>query len=102
MRNEVSPASVHEAPAPLAMSSEDVAAYRQELAGLALTEDQANELLATLWSIMTGFVELGFDVGLIDPCGQILDGFNQVSGAGTEGVFSEQHSNEETDTEEAP
>lgn len=39
----------------------DTAKYRAELAPLEMTDAQANELLAILWSIMRSFVELGFE-----------------------------------------
>ena len=40
----------------------DIEKYRQDLEGFDLTDEQARELLQTLWSIMTTFVELGFGV----------------------------------------
>lgn len=44
--------------------------YRAELAGFDMTEEQENELLGILWSLMGGMVELGFSH---DLCGQILE-----------------------------
>lgn len=40
----------------------DVERYRVHLDGLALSETQATELLETLWSIMSAFVDQGFGV----------------------------------------
>lgn len=47
----------------------DPARYRAELDAFDLTDAQKNEMLATLWSIMCGFVELGFSV---DVCTALL------------------------------
>ncbi len=44
--------------------------YRSEVEQFDITEAQKQELLATLWSIMRGFVELGFSV---DVCAALLD-----------------------------
>ena len=44
----------------------DVALYEHMLADSDLTEDQKREFLETLWSIIVGFVDLGFG---IDPVG---------------------------------
>ena len=44
----------------------DPARYRHELADLDLTDEQANELLRTLWDIMRIFVELGIRVDIVD------------------------------------
>lgn len=38
----------------------DVSRYSQHIAELEITEAQANELLKTLWGIMSAFVDLGF------------------------------------------
>ena len=43
--------------------------YRAELDGFDLTEAQKQEMLATLWSIMCSFVEIGFSV---DVCSALL------------------------------
>jgi hypothetical protein len=40
----------------------DIEKYRQDLEDFDLTDEQTRELLRTLWSIMTNFVELGFGV----------------------------------------
>lgn len=40
----------------------NVEKYREDMDGFDLTEDQATELLQTLWNIMATFVELGFGV----------------------------------------
>lgn len=56
----------------------DLNQYRADLAEFALTEDQERELLETLWTIMSSFVDLGFSV---DVCGLLFDEFNHVSAA---------------------
>lgn len=67
------------APAPHPPALElDLGKYRAELADLRLTEEQETELLTTLWSIMSAFVELGFSV---DVCAQLTGKFNEVSEA---------------------
>lgn len=48
----------------------DPAAYMAELEDFDITEAQKVELLGILWSIMTSFVRLGFDVKI---CEQIFD-----------------------------
>ncbi len=40
----------------------DVERYRMHLGGLDLSETQATELLETLWSILSAFVDQGFGV----------------------------------------
>ena len=47
----------------------DPAKYHTELDDFDLTEEQKQELLAVLWSIMCSFVELGFSV---DVCTALL------------------------------
>ncbi|HMN15272.1 MAG TPA: hypothetical protein PKD55_23390, partial [Bellilinea sp.] len=47
----------------------DTYKYEEALGDFDLTEDQADELLRTLFDIMRSFVELGVSV---DVCGQIL------------------------------
>jgi hypothetical protein len=44
--------------------------YRAEIAELEISDAQAEQLLGTLWSIMSAFVELGFTVNI---CEQILE-----------------------------
>ena len=39
--------------------------YREDLAEFALTEEQENELLQTLWHIMSTFVDIGWGVDTI-------------------------------------
>lgn len=43
----------------------DVSEYAGELEGISLTEAQERELLETLWSIMGSFVQLGFEVDIL-------------------------------------
>lgn len=40
----------------------DVALYEQYLAESGLTEEQKREFLETLWTIIVGFVDLGFGI----------------------------------------
>lgn len=58
----------HSASAERAVSI-DPSDYAADLADLGLSDDQARELLETLWSIMSMMVELGFTH---DVCGQIF------------------------------
>ncbi len=56
----------------------DVERYQKKLDDSDLNEDQKREFLLTLWSIMVGFVDLGYDIHPLqqaDPerCGQDLD-----------------------------
>ncbi|WP_117195399.1 hypothetical protein [Rhizobium terrae] len=44
--------------------------YRGELADFDMTDEQKDEMLSIIWSIMSGMVELGFTY---DLCGQIFD-----------------------------
>ncbi len=39
--------------------------YREDLAEFALTEEQENELLQTLWHIMSTFVDIGWGVDTV-------------------------------------
>lgn len=54
----------------------DPAKYMFEVNDFGLTETQAYDLLQTLWDIMKGFVQLGFDVEL---CGKLLAEFNSAT-----------------------
>jgi hypothetical protein len=54
----------------------DESAYAADLSEFDLTDEQRNELLTVLWSIMSSMVELGFTH---DVCGQIFDGFKTSS-----------------------
>jgi hypothetical protein len=58
------------APLPVSPAPElDLDKYRAEIADFQITDEQADELLLTLWSIMSAFVEFGFRA---DDCGQLL------------------------------
>ena len=50
--------------------------YIDDLEALGITPEQRDEFLANLWSMMAGMVQLGFSY---DLCGQILDGFENVT-----------------------
>ncbi|WP_223478897.1 hypothetical protein [Oricola indica] len=43
----------------------DLTDYADDLSGLELTKEQEAELLETLWSIMWSFVQLGFEVDIL-------------------------------------
>jgi hypothetical protein len=43
----------------------DPTRYRQHIDDFDISEEQKQELLATLWSIMSSFVELGFRVDVV-------------------------------------
>ncbi|RKF08648.1 hypothetical protein DEM25_001315 [Oceaniradius stylonematis] len=68
----------------------DPAKYRAELSEFGLTEEQENELLTILWSIMVKFVYLGFDV---KNCGQIFESFTQAA-QGDSGAIDSSHSSQ--------
>lgn len=55
--------------------SVDPARYRAEVDAFDITEEQKQELLAILWSIMRSFVELGFD---FDVCGAVFNDDNTI------------------------
>lgn len=48
-----------------AVCSFDIEKYRNDITEFDLTDEQADELLKTLWTMMTTFVELGFGVDSI-------------------------------------
>ncbi|NDW05115.1 hypothetical protein [Jiella pacifica] len=58
-----------EAETPVRSLDLDVDAYMSELDDFDMTEAQKRELLKTLWSIMRGFVDLGFEV---DVCSAVF------------------------------
>lgn len=49
--------------------------YRSEVDRFDITEEQKQELLLTLWSIMQSFVELGFSV---DVCATLFEDLDPV------------------------
>ncbi|KAI93778.1 hypothetical protein T281_14700 [Rhodomicrobium udaipurense JA643] len=57
-------------PQGLSTADFDPAAYMDDLNDFDITDDQKEELLGILWSIMASFVRLGFDVKI---CEQIFD-----------------------------
>ena len=59
---------------PSAFNAEE---YRPYMAEFDLSEEQANELLATLWEIMKAFVDLGFGV---DSIHRFLPALCEISG----------------------
>ena len=60
---------LHETAQRSAVSGFDPAKYRAEVDAFDITEEQKQELLLILWSIMRSFVELGFNV---DVCSALL------------------------------
>lgn len=60
-------------PRPPAFDAEE---YLPHVAEFDLTEEQASEMLATLWEIMKAFVEMGFGV---DSIHEFLPALNEVS-----------------------
>lgn len=72
------------APAP-DMNPDD---YLADMEGFDLSEAQKVELLSALWDIMRRFVEMGVDVGAVDPCGQIFDAPQEVPDGERNGVKS--------------
>jgi hypothetical protein len=59
--------------------------YRAEIDELEITDEQAEQLLGTLWSIMSAFVELGFNVNI---CEQILEKPRLADSGAADGVNS--------------
>ncbi len=56
----------------------DLEAYRPHLSELSLTREREDELLQTLWSIMSAFVDLGFGLDSVQTI------FNAGAGCATE------------------
>lgn len=48
----------------------DVELYQQYLDAPDVSEDQKRQFLEAMWSIMVGFVDLGFEVRAEESCGQ--------------------------------
>ncbi|MDF2374416.1 MAG: hypothetical protein P1V21_26900 [Rhizobiaceae bacterium] len=69
--------------------------YRNGLSELNLTEEQENEMLGILFSIMNSFVQLGFDV---KNCGQIFESFTQAAQNESDGLESSHSSKQEKPT----
>lgn len=88
--SDLSPSSVGEENIGLPSAGFDLepSRYMGELDGLDITETQKIELLETLWTIMRGMVDLGFDMAEVDLCGQLFAGFNEASDGSRESVES--------------
>lgn len=72
--------------------------YRSAVTDLDLTDDQRDQLLSTLWSIMQNMVELGYSIADSKICESILGPFIEAtnSPAGTvESSQDDEVSNEE-------
>lgn len=80
--NETGP-EAHQTPGLVLERPDSLDKYKAELGDLNLTDEQAEQLLSTLYDIIRMFVEMGFSA---DLCGQLLDGFNQPSSAGHDDV----------------
>ncbi len=48
----------------------DVDRYQSYLDDPALTPERRHEMLQTIWSILTAFIDLGFDVAPEETCGE--------------------------------
>lgn len=62
--------------------------YLADMEGFDLTEAQKVELLETLWSILRSIVEMGVEVGDVDPCGQLFGSFSAFPGDQPDSVES--------------
>ncbi len=62
--------------------------YMPDMAEFYLTEAEKIELLETLWSTMRMIVEMGVDVGEVDPCGQVFGSPTDSSVDAPDGVKS--------------
>lgn len=80
------------APVPAALEL-DLAKYAPFVADFDLTEEQAQEMLESLWAIMRSFVDLGFRV---DICAQLFEEFNAASGDQPDAVYSSPSTETET------
>jgi hypothetical protein len=78
---------------PLAFDADKYAPY---VADFDMSEEQKQELLETLWSIMQTFVNLGLDISKADLCGQLFADFNEACEGAPDGVESNHPSIQET------
>lgn len=53
--------------------------YLPDMTEFDLTEAEKIELLQTLWNTMRMIVEMGVDVGEVDPCGQVFGSLTELS-----------------------
>ncbi len=60
--------------------------YLDDLKDLDLTHEQKLDLLATLWDMLRGFIEMGVDLRSVDPCGQIFKGIDPMCRSGRDDV----------------
>lgn len=60
--------------------------YAEDMEAFDMTDEQKQEFLEILWSIMRSFAEMGFTV---DLCGQLFSGFNEAARLDSDGVESE-------------
>lgn len=66
----------------------DPADYLADMEGFGLTEAEKIEHLETLWNMMRTIVEMGLDIGEVDPCGQIFGSLPELPDDGPNGVKS--------------
>lgn len=62
--------------------------YLPDMAEFDLTEAEKIELLETLWNTMRMIVEMGVDVGEVDPCGQVFGSPTESSADAPDSVKS--------------
>lgn len=62
--------------------------YLSDMTEFDLTEAEKIELLETLWNTMRMIVEMGVDVGEVDPCGQVFGSLTESSAHAPDGVKS--------------
>ena len=74
----------------------DVERYQEYLDDPALSADDRTQIIKALWTIISGFVELGFDVHPIQQaCGKVEKALDQGGFSDSTGVQSGQHKNDE-------
>lgn len=70
--------------------------YAGDVADFDMSEDEKRELLSVVWDIMQTFVNLGFDVGEVDVCGQLFGDFTEAAEGGPDDVESGHPPQQET------
>jgi hypothetical protein len=69
-------------------ASPDVSDYLPDLDDLDMDEAAKIELLTILHDILSHFVQMGFDLKEVDPCGQLFGEFTDAASGGLDGVES--------------
>ncbi|MCB1392918.1 hypothetical protein [Nitrobacter sp.] len=62
--------------------------YLPDMEDFDLTEAAKIEFLKTLWNAMRMIVEMGLDIGEVDPCGQVFGSPTESSADAPDGVKS--------------